>query len=268
MLKTYLSHFFRFFGVIWLFDLLNFYRQKIIFLKQNRKFLKEHPHVVLPPDRLIYETFGLNYKRFYDDSYDAARWIMNKLSTYTDFENKRVLDWGCGAGRITRHLPEILPQNSVIYGCDIDERAIQWCLANFKEIHFCHHFLLPRLPYESNFFDIVIGISIFTHLSEQYHKEWISEIDRILKPGGILYITTQGENFVSKLTKKELQLFKQGKLVVRSATAEGSRTFSAFQPVAFMKNLFQNFEILEHLVPKPAHAKSFPQDIWIVRKKL
>ena len=38
---------------------------------------------------------------------------------------KRVLDFGCGAGRILRHLPSRAP-GAEIWGCDIDRRSVEW----------------------------------------------------------------------------------------------------------------------------------------------
>ncbi len=114
--------------------------------------------------------------------------------------------------------------------------------------------------------DVIYGISIFTHLSEQMHYKWLDELYRILKPGGILFLTTHGDNFKVKLTPKELQHYNHGSLVVRGGTFEGHRTFSAYQPNAFMHALFQKMQILEHQCPPPIQGKWLPQDVWVVRK--
>ena len=109
------------------------------------------------------------------------------------------------------------------------------------------------------------GISI-THFSENLHYDWYNELYRILKPGGIMFLTTQGDNFKVKLTNLELNKFNNNELVVRGSLKEGHRTYSAFHPKEFMKKLFNNVEILEHIETKDETVKWLPQDIWIIRK--
>lgn len=118
--------------------------------------------------------------------------------------------------------------------------------------------------------DIIYGLSIFTHLSEKSHYDWGGELKRISKPGGILFLTTQGNNFKVKLNSSELTKFNDGQIVVRGEVKEGHRTFSAFHPPAFIKQLFHSLdlEILEHIERKPPESNGWlPQDIWIIRKK-
>jgi len=123
------------------------------------------------------------------------------------------------------------------------------------------------LPYNDNYIDVIFGISIFTHLSEQLHYDWYNELYRILKPNGIILLTTQGDNFKVKLTDAELKQYNNNQLVVRGKVKEGHRTYSAFHPQVFMRKLFQNIEILEHIETKPEGGKGLPQDIWIVKKQ-
>ncbi|MFN6943321.1 MAG: hypothetical protein ACK4ND_00125 [Cytophagaceae bacterium] len=81
-------------------------------------------------------------------------------------------------------------------------------------------------------------------------------------------LTTQGDNFTSKLTENELKEYNQGKLIVRGKVKEGHRTYSAFHPKPFMHNLFSNTNIMEHMEPIPEKGKAIPQDIWIIKKRI
>jgi len=107
---------------------------------------------------------------------------------------------------------------------------------------------------------------VFTHLSEEMHNAWFKELKRICKQNGIIFLTTHGDNCKSKLTGEELKLFEEGKLVVRGNVKEGHRTFAAYQPPEFMRKLFSDFELLEHVTREP-EGNYIPQDVWIVRKK-
>ncbi|GAB4244281.1 MAG: hypothetical protein Kow0027_03890 [Saprospiraceae bacterium] len=99
------------------------------------------------------------------------------------------------------------------------------------------------------------------------HLEWINELNRVLKPGGLLLVTTQGDAFRVKLTAAELKQFNDGKLVVRGAVKEGHRTFSAFQPKQYMLWLFEKMLVLEHQTPVPEDGKE-PHRMFGLSKNL
>lgn len=69
------------------------------------------------------------------------------------------------------------------------------------------------------------------------------------------------------MSASEQTQFDKGLLIVRGNVKEGHRTFSAFQPKAFMHQLLKDVEILEHIQPESHHASIPAQDIWIVRKR-
>jgi hypothetical protein len=99
------------------------------------------------------------------------------------------------------------------------------------------------------------------------HYEWFRELHRVLQKGGVMLQTTQGNNFIPKLTPKELNDYNAGKIVVSGHVKEGHRTYSAFHPKGFMNTLFKDVEILEHIVQEPIKGRWLPQDLWIIKKK-
>jgi ubiquinone/menaquinone biosynthesis C-methylase UbiE len=206
----------------------------------------------------------MNYDKYYTGSIDTVNWLIKHFSKYIELKDKKILDWGCGPGRVIRHFPSILGNGCEFYATDYNEKSIEWCSRNLQGIQFNNNTIEAKLPYSDNYFDVIYGISIFTHLSEGMHYRWYNELLRILKKGGILFVTTQGDNFKSKLLPFELAKYNQGQLVVRESKKEGHRTFAAFQPKAFMLNLFKNVEILLHEEIKPVNY--LPQDVWIIRK--
>jgi ubiquinone/menaquinone biosynthesis C-methylase UbiE len=268
MNKSSVSKILRKLGLIYYSDRLMFHIQKQKNKKINNEFLSKNPGVVLPPDYLIYESFQINYQKYYFESRETALWLKGYFEKYIDVENNNILDWGCGPGRVIRHLPEVIGKNCRFFGTDYNCESIEWCKTNLKTISFNLNPLSAELPYSDGFMDIIYGISVFTHLSEQMHYSWYKELTRVLKPGGIILVTTQGDNFKVKLTEPELKEYNNGNIVVRGNVKEGHRTFSAFHPEKFMKSLFRNDEILEHVEKKPELGMSWlPQDLWIVRKR-
>jgi len=266
MKKGQISNLLRQFGLIYLTDWIRYFIQRIKNGKINKEFRRNNPEVKLPADYLIYESFQLNYQKYFTESIETTQWVVNHIAKHIKLQDKKILDWGCGPGRVIRHLPAVTGNRCEYFGTDYNSKSIEWCLKNIPGIHFNLNTLDAKLPYLDNFFDVIYGISIFTHLSEQLHNDWYNELYRILKPEGIMFLTTQGDNFTEKLTDTELERYNQGKLIVRGKVKEGHRTFSAFQPKYFMNALFKNVEILEHIVPAPEKGKGMPQDIWMIKK--
>lgn len=107
-------------------------------------------------------------------------------------ELERILDWGVGCGRIARHFLERGQTN--LYGADIDQVNIDWLHANFgwrdaQRIDFD-----PPMPYPDNNFDVIYAHSVFTHLTYASHVQWLGELRRVLKPGGMAFLTVTTED--------------------------------------------------------------------------
>lgn len=253
--------------ILYYVDWLRFCVQKIKIRNTNKTFKDKFPNVPLPPDYILYETFQLNYFKYYVESRETAEELRDYFANYIDLKTVRILDWGCGPGRLIRHMPEVMGDGCELYGTDYNATSIEWCISNLQGIHFNLNTLEAKLPYNDNFFDALYGISIFTHLSHPMHLAWYNELRRVTRPGGIMLFTTHGDNFKVKLTDEELVKYSEGKLVERSKAKEGHRIYIAFHPESYMKELFRKDSILEHIVGVPEKGKWLPQDIWIVRKE-
>jgi ubiquinone/menaquinone biosynthesis C-methylase UbiE len=247
-------------------DRLNFYYQKYKNRNSNILFKESNPDVVLPPDYMIYESFQINYDIFYNDSLNTAKWLIGYFEKYIELKKINILEWGCGPARIIRHLPGMLGNSCEVYGSDYNVESINWCKKNIEDVYFSTNNLQPPLEFLENFFDIIYATSVFTHLSEEMHFAWLKELKRILKKQGIIFITTHGDNCKSLLTTDEVKRFNEGNIVIRGNVKEGHRTFAAYQPAQFMRKVFSDVEILEHITREP-EGNYIPQDIWIVRKK-
>lgn len=260
-----ISQFIRKTGLIKFADTLRFYYFYCKTYTLRRDFRRQYPGIVLPPPFYMYETFGLNCFQFYADSIETASWLASYFRKYKNGTGLKILDWGCGPGRVVRHLPGFFDKSCEFYGTDYNKKYVKWCSENIAEAKFANNDLQPPLPYAPATFDIIYGISIFTHLSEEMHYQWFEELMRVLKPGGILFITLHGNAFKNKLTDSERIKFEKGELVVKSKTKEGHRTFAAFQPDSFVKSLAGNHPIREHAAGD-AQSEKPQQDIWIFQK--
>jgi SAM-dependent methyltransferase len=108
------------------------------------------------------------------------------------WQGKRVLDFGCGAGRTLRHfLSEA--ERAEFYGCDIDTKSVDWLLEQLvPPLHVFRSGEEPLLPQPDGFFDLVYALSVFTHISDHW-AGWLLELHRVLAPGGLLFATFLSE---------------------------------------------------------------------------
>jgi SAM-dependent methyltransferase len=265
MYRAYLSNLIRRAGLLHLTDYLRYQILKLKNKSRNSIFRKDHPTIALPPDYILYESFAIDYTAYFEGGRASAKDLHQILSKHKSQQRMNILDWGCGPGRIIRHMPDYFDDRCEFYGTDANEKSIRWCAEHIPGISFSHNDISPPLDYEDQLFDIIYGISIFTHLSEAMHRAWIRDLHRVLRNDGILLFTTAGKAFKSKLTQKERCRFEQGELMVRSRVKEGHRTYSAFHPADFIEDLLSDFKILEH-IEREAVNENIPQDIWIAKK--
>lgn len=120
----------------------------------------------------------------------------------------RVLDVGCGIGRMARVLVGVLEPPSGSYdGFDVSRAGIEWCRAHYRDtpvpfrfehVDVRHPEYNPggsadaadlSFPYEDASFDLAIATSVFTHLLDAAVVNYLSEIARVLAPGGRLFST-------------------------------------------------------------------------------
>lgn len=101
-----------------------------------------------------------------------------------------ILDWGCGAGRISRYL--LTESRAYVFGVDIDGDNVAWCRENLHPGRFEKVPLSPPTQLPSTHFDLVIGTSVMTHLTEDMQFAWLAELQRITKPGAILFLSISG----------------------------------------------------------------------------
>lgn len=143
--------------------------------------LKVHGNADIPS----FHAVGL---KIVDDIQAALSGAGFDLSKFTN-----ILDFGCGCGRSIGTMAARAP-GSKFYGSDIDTEAINWCKAEIPGIDFYVNAGLPPLKFTDSFFDLIVVVSVFTHLQEDYQFAWLQEIHRVLKPGGIMLATLHGRS--------------------------------------------------------------------------
>jgi SAM-dependent methyltransferase len=118
------------------------------------------------------------------------------------WDGARVLEFASGAGRVLRHLLADHPEADW-WCCDVHQPSIDWLQhAGGLELHAVQCQPRPPLPFDDNQFDLVYGISAFTHIGWDW-AEWIAEMQRIIRPGGLLVVSLLGEEVHRFAIKRE-----------------------------------------------------------------
>ncbi len=247
-----------------------FTAQYLLRYRNNQSYVRQHPDFLFPPAWFMYETYSLSYRDYAEDGLQTAGELLSLVRPFIKPDEDRpvILDWGCGPGRIVRHLPGLTAGRPVIYGTDYNPAYVEWCAGAIRDVQFLQNGLLPPVSLPGNTCAFIYGISIFTHLSAESHTLWAAELYRLLRPGGVLLLTVQGLPSRQKLLPAEQERFDRGELVVRHYEKEGNRLFAAFQPAAFMRVLLSAFELLQHITGGTPGALDHTQDTWIVRKPM
>ncbi len=105
-------------------------------------------------------------------------------------EFRDILDWGCGCGRVTRYFYSL--KDARVVGIDIDKDNVNWCRDHFEFGEYCVAPLYPPTDLEAERFDLIIGISVFSHLREKDQREWLAELWRVAKPDAMILMSTMG----------------------------------------------------------------------------
>jgi SAM-dependent methyltransferase len=151
---------------------------------------RSEPRLPLPPPELQRHVGELG-------DFPGTRWriysdLRAQLQRHCRLsELQRVLDWGCGCGRVLGWLLEDVPAERV-FGCDIDREAIEWLAGRAPGATVNPSDALPPLPYDAAFFDLVYGISVFTRLDEPTQFLWLEDLARVCRPGGLVAVSVLG----------------------------------------------------------------------------
>jgi ubiquinone/menaquinone biosynthesis C-methylase UbiE len=248
-------------------DYLLFQFARLANNKKNADFKRTHPGLTIPPDYFLYETYKLNYEHFFRDGEAVAKEIIDWTSLYT-IAPKRILDWGCGVSRVTMHLAKYTGSNTLIYGCDINEEMISFNKKNFQNIAYSLVTYDPPTKFGQHYFDMIYGLSVFTHIEAGMQENWIREIYRILNDGGIFLVTTQGSFFDSNLLMREKKTLDLQGVFTKVYYSKGHRMMSTYNsPGIFRQLLEKYFCILEFHAGRDDPSKTGGQDLWIVKKR-
>ena len=175
-----------------------------------------------------------------------------------------VLDFGCGCGRVLRHLHRYTSVH--LHGSDINRSAITWCDENLDFAEFGTNRLAPPTRYRPGSFGLIYAFSVFSHLTEPLQSAWIREMHRILKTGGYLLMTVHGDYYLEEIPEAQRADYKQGKLVVKGDKSAGRNACAAYHPEQYVRNVLAReagFEVID-FIPQGGLGNPY-QDAYLLQ---
>lgn len=170
------------------------------------------------------------------------------------------LDWGCGCGRIARHMPAYTPAR--IIGRDIDAYTIGWSRRHLDgDYQVCG--LRPPLDLAPASVDFAYGFSVLTHLSAPLQTAWLEELARVLKPGALAALSYHDLHHPA--AKEVTFRREQDGVHVTEWAMEGSNLVAAFQDIASIQRAAAPWFDLAHHMTRDQTL--FDQALAVLRRK-
>jgi trans-aconitate methyltransferase len=240
--------------------------QQLKYQSKNIQWKNQHPFTALPPDTLLYETGKLDYATYFQSGQEAAAEIESLCKLFSISPIQSILDWGCGVGRVTRHLPTYFP-NANIVGADSNPDCIQWLQNNIPAIQWLQSNAADRGETLTESYNLIIALSVLTHLPANEQTNWLKKLHNLLHPEGLVWLSTHGKAYLHQLThQQKKQLSEQG-IITLGADKKGNRQMRTYHTYPGMKLLFgRDWEIVMFY-----DGQKFPgilggQDAWLLKK--
>ena len=187
--------------------------------------------------RRDYNLIAEEFSRSRDKLWEELRFLDGYVG-----DSERVLDLGCGNGR----LYELFRKKNVdYYGIDISERLVELAKRRYPQAKFWAADAL-NLPFFDNFFDKVISIAVFHHVpSKESRLKFLKEAKRVLKPGGTFILIVWNLNSFNK----SLMFLKYGlkKILKRSSLDFGDAFLPWGEEVLRYVHRFSKGELIKLL---------------------
>lgn len=232
----------------------------------NNNLKKAYPTFLLPPDTLLYETSNLNFASYFLSGQEAAAEIHSFCTLFHPGPVQSILDWGCGTGRVTRHLPAYFPETSIT-GIDANPICIDWLQNNIPSINWVSGSYQIENNHLPGRYDVLIALSVLTHLPAADQPIWMKQLHSQIETNGLMWMSTHGAHYYHQLTPKQYQQLLEKGIITLGNPQGGSRGMRTYHTYEGMQQLIQkDWELILYY-----NGAKFPgilggQDAWLLKK--
>jgi len=243
-------------------------RLSLLSKSRNAEFVRLHPGEPMPPlDMMADANAHCDYRKYYESGLFQARFYRDMFGRHVDFDRSppvMIFEWGCGPGRIVRHLRRLYEPGAVeIRASDYNPAAVEWCANAFPDIAFFRNDVAPPLDLRDDSIDIAYCSSVFTHLTDGLCRQWMQELKRVVRPGGLISFTIAGQSFAYRYHEFERDAYRRGISVYHEWDEVGRRDFFAWHPPQYVRSVFlSGLEELEYVSSEDSRLN---QDLWLAR---
>ncbi len=170
----------------WKEEAYNWWKEEL-----NWKVLMGRDQAQLPDANNREGYFGQDHLGFWLSGYRDYRKTLEDVAPY-GIDGGRYFDFGGSSGRVFRHFALQNDQWDV-WSSDFKISSVEWNQLYYpSSIKVLLNNSNPSLPLPDNYFDLVTAYSVFTHINET-ETTWLLELRRMLKVGGVAYISIHDE---------------------------------------------------------------------------
>lgn len=228
--------------------------------------------LAIPPDENITRVTGPNTASAYSfggatHAYRLAEVAYNLTDSLFDHRTS-IVDWGCGAGRLTQHFAHWWPNR--VSGIDVDPVNVEWFKSNIPHVPIIKIPWTPPTNLPEGTADLVFAYSVFSHISLAKLDGWLIEMRRHMKPNACALVTTLGPvamafrrfgaDFFESLSKVGYIEMRNSGQLDDVRPSEDDYLNIVFSEEFARRKFSKYFDVI-------GYARGLgPQDVWVLRK--
>lgn len=158
------------------------------FLREVSELVKINLHfIIMQLNKNAWDDIFKKEGRFFDKPHKDLPGLVKILKKN---KSSKILDLGCGSGR---HVVYLAKKGFEVYGIDISKVAIdmsqKWLKEEGLSAELSVQDMTKGLPFTNEFFDAVISFQVIHHAKIEIIKQIVREVERVLKKGGLVFVT-------------------------------------------------------------------------------